>query len=164
MENAMYDTRIDLSISIREKVVPMLQARLADCVDLFTQIKQAHWNVKGPHFMALHDLFDKIAEIIEGQGDMLAERITTLGARADGTARVAATQSTLPEFPLDTQDGLIYAAAVADKLSLFGKALRVSIDLAARCRDAATADLFTEISRAIDKQLWLVDAHLQAEH
>ena len=160
----MYDTRIDLSISIREKVVPMLQARLADCVDLFTQIKQAHWNVKGPHFMALHDLFDKIAEIIEGQGDMLAERITTLGARADGTARVAATQSTLPEFPLDTQDGLIYAAAVADKLSLFGKALRISIDLAAKYHDAVTADLFTEISRAIDKQLWLVDAHLQAEH
>jgi starvation-inducible DNA-binding protein len=163
MENAMYDTRTDLSISIREKVVPILQARLADCVDLFTQVKQAHWNVKGPHFIALHELFDEIAEIVEGQGDMLAERITGLGARADGTARVVAIQSMLAEFPLDTRDGLAYVAAVADRLSVFAKALRVSIDLAAKFRDAATADLFTEITRAMDKQLWLMDAHLQAE-
>jgi starvation-inducible DNA-binding protein len=159
----MYDTRTDLSISVREKVVPILQARLADSVDLFTQVKQAHWNVKGPHFIALHDLFDKIAEIVERQGDMLAERITALGARADGTARVVATQSALTEFPLDTRDGLVYVAAVADKLSVFGKALRANIDRVAKFGDADTADLFTEISRAIDNQLWLVDAHLQAE-
>jgi starvation-inducible DNA-binding protein len=164
MENAMYDTRTDLSISIREKVVPILQARLADSVDLFTQVKQAHWNVKGPHFIALHELFDKIAEIVERQSDMLAERITALGARADGTARIAAMQSTLAEFPLDSKDGLIYVAAVADKLSLFGKALRASIDRVAKLGDADTADLFTETSRAVDKQLWLMDAHLQAEH
>jgi starvation-inducible DNA-binding protein len=163
MENAMYDTRTDLSISIREKVVPILQARLADSVDLFTQVKQAHWNVKGPHFIALHELFEKIAKVVEGQGDMLAERITALGARADGTVRVAAIHSTLTEFPLDTNDGLVYVAAVADKLSLFGKALRASIELSAKLRDAVTADVFTEVSRAIDKQLWLVEAHLQAE-
>jgi starvation-inducible DNA-binding protein len=159
----MYDTRIDLSISIREKVAPMLQARLADCVDLFTQVKQAHWNVKGPHFIALHELFDKTAEIVEAQGDMLAERITQLGARADGTVRVVAMQSMLTEFPLDTKEGLAYVAAVAEKLSLFAKALRTDSDLAAKLRDAATADLFTQITRAIDKQLWLMDAHLQAE-
>jgi starvation-inducible DNA-binding protein len=163
MEKAMYDTRTDLSISIREKVVPILQARLADCVDLFTQVKQAHWNVKGPHFIALHELFDKIAEIVERQGDMLAERISALGARADGTARIVAMQSTLSEFPLDAKDGLVYVVAVADKLSLFGKALRASIDRVAKFGDAGTADVFTEISRAIDKQLWLMDAHLQAE-
>jgi starvation-inducible DNA-binding protein len=163
MENAMYDTRTDLSISVREKVVPILQARLADSVDLFTQVKQAHWNVKGPHFIALHELFDKIAEIVERQGDMLAERLTALGARADGTARVVATQSALAEFPLDTNDGLAYVAAVADKLSMFGKALRANIDRVAKFGDAGTADLFTEISRTIDNQLWLADAHLQAE-
>lgn len=157
----MYDTRTDLSISVREKVVPILQARLADCVDLFTQVKQAHWNVKGPHFIALHELFDNIAASVEGQGDMLAERITALGARADGTARVVAVQSMLTEFPLDTRDGLAYLAAVADRLALFGKAVRVSIDLATKCRDAATADLFTQITRTVDKQLWLMDAHLQ---
>lgn len=158
----MYDTRIDLSISVREKVVPVLQARLADSVDLFTQVKQAHWNVRGPHFIALHELFDKIAEIVERQGDMLAERIAALGARADGTARIVATESTLAEFPLDTTEGFAYVAAVADKLSLFGKALRADIDRVTKFGDADTADLFTEISRAIDKQLWLMDAHLQA--
>jgi starvation-inducible DNA-binding protein len=141
----------------------MLQARLVDCVDLFTQVKQAHWNVKGPHFTALHELFDKTAQIVATQGDLLAERIAELGARADGTARVVATQSMLTEFPLDTKEGLAYVAAVAEKLSLFAKALRVSIDLAAKLRDAATADLCTQITRAIDKQLWLMDAHLQAE-
>ena len=159
----MYDTRIDLSISIREKVVPILQARLVDSVDLFTQVKQAHWNVKGPHFIALHELFDRIAEMVERQGDMLAERITALGGRADGTARVVATQSALTEFPLDIKDGLLYVAAVADKLSVFGKALRVNIERVAKFGDADTAELFTEISRAIDNQLRLVDAHLQAE-
>lgn len=159
----MYDTRTDLSISIREKVVPILQAHLADSVDLFTQVKQAHWNVKGPHFIALHELFDKIAESVERHGDMLAERISALGARADGTARIAAMQSSLTEFPFDTTDGLVYVVAVAEKLSLFGKALRASIDRVAKFGDAGTADVFTEISRAIDKQLWLMDAHLQAE-
>jgi starvation-inducible DNA-binding protein len=86
-----------------------------------------------------------------------------LGARADGTVRVVAMQSMLTEFPLDTKEGLAYVAAVAEKLSLFAKALRASIDLAAKLRDAATADLFTQMTRAIDKQLGLMDAHLQAE-
>lgn len=91
----MYNTRNDLSISVRENVIPRLQARLADSVDLFTQVKQAHWNVKGPSFIALHELFDEIAELVEEHSDLLAERITALGGRADGTARLAASQSNL---------------------------------------------------------------------
>ena len=162
VQNVMYDTRTDLSISIREEVVPILQARLADSVDLFTQVRQAYWNVKGPHFIALHELFGKVAQIVEQHSDMLAERITALGARADGTARVVAVQSNLSEFPLDAAESLVYVAAVADKLALFGKALRASIALVAKFGDADTAALFTEISRAIDKQLWFLDAHLQA--
>jgi starvation-inducible DNA-binding protein len=160
----MYDTHTDLSISIREGVVPILQARLADSLDLFAQVRQAHWNVKGPHFMALYELFGKVAQIVQQQSDMLARRITALGARADVTARVVAMQSSLAEFPLDAEDGLVYVAAVADKLSLFGKALRTNIALVAKFGDAGTADLFTEISRAIDEQLWFLDAHLQAGH
>jgi starvation-inducible DNA-binding protein len=160
----MYDTHTDLSISIREEVVPILQARLADSLDLTTQVRQAHWNVKGPHFIALYELFGKIARIVEQHSDMLAQRITALGARADVTARVVATQSSLTEFPLDAEDGLVYVAAVADKLSLFGKTLRANITLVAKFGDAGTAHLFTEVSRAIDKQLWLLDAHLQAAH
>ena len=159
----MHTTRNDLPEAVRAKVVELLNDRLADAIDLHTQLKHAHWNVKGPQFIALHELFDKTAQIVAAQGDLLAERITELGARADGTARVVAMQSMLSEFPLDTKEGLAYVAAVAEKLSLFAKALRVSIDLAAKLRDAATAELFTQITRAIDKQLWLMDAHLQAE-
>jgi starvation-inducible DNA-binding protein len=155
----MYNTRNDLSITVREKVIPRLQARLADSVDLFTQVKQAHWNVKGPSFIALQELFDEIAEVVEEHSDLLAERITALGGRADGTARLAAAQSNLEEYPLDIAAGMQHVAAVADKLAIFGRSIRAGIDLAAKLGDADTADLFTEISRAIDKQLWFVEAH-----
>lgn len=160
----MHTTRIDLPSSVRDKVTPLLQASLADAVDLFTQIKQAHWNIKGPSFIALHELFDGIAEIVEEQGDLLAERITAMGGRADGTARVAAAQSRLAEYPFDIAAGNKHVAAVADRLAAFGKTVRAGIDRAAGLGDADTADIFTEISRAIDKQLWFVEAHLQSEH
>lgn len=159
----MYNTRTDLALSLLEQSIVLLQARLVDAVDLFTQIKQAHWNVKGPHFIALHELFDSIAEIVEEHSDLLAERITALGGRADGTARVAAAQSSLKEYPLDISSGKRHVAAVADQLAAFGKSARAAIDSATRSGDADTADLFTEISRTMDKQLWFVEAHLQAE-
>jgi starvation-inducible DNA-binding protein len=158
----MHDTRIDLAADIRETSITALQAQLADSVDLFTQIKQAHWNVKGPNFIALHELFDAIAEIIEEQSDLLAERITSLGGRADGTVRVAAAESTLAEYPLAITAGADHVAAVADRLAAYGEAARGNIDRTAESGDADTADLFTEISRAIDKQLWFVEAHSQA--
>ena len=159
----MHKTRIDLPQSVREEVIPVLQARLADSVDLFTQAKQAHWNVKGPSFIALHELFDDVAEMVEGHSDLLAERITALGGRADGTVRVSAAQSSLKEYPLDLAAGLDHAAALADRLAAFGAAVRKAINTTANAGDADTSDLFTEISRAIDKQLWFVEAHLQAD-
>lgn len=159
----MYDTRNVLSISIRERMVPVLQARLVDSVDLYMQAKQAQWNVKGPHFMGLHGLFDNLAKVVERQSDALAERISALGGRADGTARVVAKQSSLDEFPLDVTEGLVYVAAVADKLSLHAKGLRTSIKDAVRLDDAGTADLFREILRTVDEQLRFLDSHLQAD-
>ncbi len=159
----MYKTRIDLPESVRDRVIPVLQARLADSVDLLMQAKQAHWNVKGPSFIALHELFDDVAEIVEGHADLIAERITALGGRADGTVRVAAAQSKLKEYPLDITAGMDHAAALADRLAAFGKLVRDAINSTAEAGDADTSDLFTEVSRAIDKQLWFVEAHLQAE-
>jgi starvation-inducible DNA-binding protein len=159
----MYDTRIDLVSRIREASIAALQAQLSSSVDLFTQVKQAHWNVKGPNFIALHELFDSVAEIVEEQSDLIAERITALGGRADGTVRVAAESSTLVEYPLAITAGPNHVAAVADRLASYGRAARANIDHAAGLGDADTADLFTEISRAIDKQLWFVEAHLQTE-
>jgi starvation-inducible DNA-binding protein len=159
----MYDTRNDLSISVREVMIPILQARLIDSVDLYTQVKQAQWNVKGPHFMGLHDLFNSLAEMVEQHSDTLAERIAALGGRADATAGVVAKLSSLGEFPFDVSEGLVYVAVVADKVSLHAKGLRTSIEDAARLGDADTADLFTGISRAVHEQLRLLDSHLQAE-
>ena len=159
----MYKTRIDLSASVRDKVIPLLQARLADSIDLFTQAKHAHWNVKGPSFIALHELFDDIAEIVADHSDLIAERITALGWRADGTSRIVAAQSNLVEYPLELTTGMEHAAALADRLAAFGKSVREGIDRTTNFGDADTADLLTEVSRAIDKQLWLVEAHLQAE-
>jgi starvation-inducible DNA-binding protein len=159
----MYATRIDLSADVREATIALLQAQLAAAVDLFTQVKQAHWNVKGPAFIALHELFDSVAESVEEHGDLLAERVTALGGRADGTARVAAATSALDEYPLRATGGKEHVAAVADRLAAFGRAARERIDRASALGDAGTADLFTEISREIDKQLWFVEAHLAAK-
>ena len=159
----MYDTRSDLSITVREMMVPILQARLIDSVDLYTQVKLAQWNVKGPHFTGLHDLFESLAEVVEQHSNTLAERIAALGGRPDATARVVAKQSSLGEFPLDISEGLVYVAAVADKVSLHAKGLRTSIADATRLGDLDTADLFTGISRAVHEQLRLLDSHLQAE-
>lgn len=158
----MYDTRAGLSITVREKVSPLLQARVADGIDLLSQVKFAHWNVKGPHFLTLHQLFDRLAGIVAELVDLLAERLVALGGRVCGTARMVASQSTLAEFRLDAIDGLEMVAAVADQLAAFGKAVHVNIVEATKLGDSNTADLFTEVSREIDKQLWLAEAHLQA--
>src|SRR5215470_15896633 len=128
----MYKTRNDLSANVRQQSIALLQQGLADAVDLFTQIKQAHWNVKGPNFIALHELFDSVAQIAEDQSDLLAERITALGGRADGTARAAAKLSTLVEYPTDIETGVAHVTAVAERLAAFGASVRSAIDAAAQ--------------------------------
>ncbi|MEO1207994.1 MAG: DNA starvation/stationary phase protection protein Dps [Cyanobacteria bacterium J06638_20] len=155
-----YPTRIDLATNVRETVVATLSQTLAASVDLKTQTKQAHWNVKGKDFYQLHELFDEMAGEIEEYVDMVAERITALGATALGTARVAADASILPEYPLDAVDGEDHVAALADRYAAYGKHLREAIDQTDELGDADTADLYTEISRTIDKRLWFLEAHL----
>ena len=135
---------------------------LADAVDLQTQMKQAHWNVKGPHFIGLHELFDQIDEAVESYVDLIAERIVQLGGVAEGTARSAASRSRLEEYPLAIADGLTHVEAVSKALSTFGREARNTINQADELGDADTADMFTEISRGIDKWLWFVEAHSQA--
>jgi starvation-inducible DNA-binding protein len=159
----MFKTKNDLAESIRVKAVELLNARLADAIDLQTQTKQAHWNVKGPNFIALHELFDKINEDVEDYVDELAERIVQLGGVAEGTARTAAKRSSLSEYPANTVDGRSHVEALSSALAAFGKSARKGIDQADELGDLDTADLFTEVSRGIDKWLWFVEAHLQAE-
>jgi starvation-inducible DNA-binding protein len=158
----MYETENDISLKRRSELNALMNQRLASAVDLQTQMKQAHWNVKGPNFIGLHELFDKVDEAVESYVDMIAERIVQLGGIAEGTARVAAARSQLEEYPLTIADGLAHVEAVARVLSTFGHEARNMINEADELDDAGTADLFTEISRGIDKWLWFVEAHSQA--
>ena len=160
--SAPYETENDLPKNTRAEVIGIVNQRLADVIDLQTQLKQAHWNVKGPNFIGLHELFDKIAEEVESYVDLIAERAVQLGGIAEGTARVTASRSRLEEYPLDIADGSAHVEAVARALSTFGREARMSIDETASLDDADTADIFTEVSRGIDKWLWFVEAHTQA--
>jgi len=156
----MRQTKNDISESTRAKVVDLLNARLADAIDLQTQCKQAHWNVRGPGFIALHKLFDEVNAAVEEYVDLLAERIVQLGGVAEGTARGVAKRSSLPEYGAKGGSGREHADALSTALAGFGKVAREAIDKATELRDADTADIFTEISRGVDKWLWMVEAHL----
>ena len=156
----MYETLNDLSLSIRERMVELLNARLADAIDLRTQLKVAHWNVKGPEFIALHKLFDEIVEDADEYVDLIAERAVQLGGIADGTARQVAERSSLDEYGATAGGGCgEHVFAVSDALAAFGRSARAAIETAAGAKDQDTADIFTEISRGTDKWLWMVEAH-----
>ena len=156
----MFDTQNDLSNKTRTAVVELLNARLADAIDLGAQCKQAHWNVKGPNFIALHELFDKVAESVEDHIDDLAERITSLGGTAYGTIASAAKNTSLKPYPENIYDGEAHLKALSAALAEFGKKVRKGIDKSGSLGDADTADLFTGISREVDKYLWFLEAHL----
>ncbi len=158
----MHITKIDIPKGKREKIVAILNQRLADANDLKSQAKQAHWNVKGMNFIALHELFDQVATDLDPMVDDIAERVTTLGGTALGTVRVAAQNSSLAEYPHEITEGASHVDALSTALADFGKKVRADIDITDELGDADTADLFTGVSRSIDKLLWFVEAHLQA--
>jgi starvation-inducible DNA-binding protein len=156
----LFPTKNDLPVQTRVRVAELLNTRLADCIDLQTQCKQAHWNIKGPSFIALHKLFDDVNEDVEEYVDLLAERVVQLGGVAEGTARMVAERTTLDEYPAVT-DGEDHVDALSSALAAFGGATRKAIDQAEELGDADTMDILTEISRGIDKWLWFVEAHQQ---
>jgi starvation-inducible DNA-binding protein len=157
----LHSTRIDLPANVRSKIIDLLNQTLASTLDLKTQVKQAHWNVKGLDFYQLHGLFDEIASELEAYVDLFAERVTTLGGTALGTARIAAKTSEIPEYPIDIFDGKSHITALADRFAPYAKLLRDGIAETDDLGDADTADLYTEVSRGIDKRLWFLEAHLQ---
>jgi starvation-inducible DNA-binding protein len=161
MKNALHKTKNDLPEAARAKVVELLNSRLATAIDLQTQAKQAHWNVKGPQFIALHELFDKVNEMAEEAVDDLAERAVQLGGVALGTARVVAKESGLREYPLTATSGTEHVEALSSAIAAFGTQVRSAIALADELGDAGTTDLFTRLSQDADKQLWFVEAHAQ---
>jgi starvation-inducible DNA-binding protein len=160
-DTRLYPTKNDLPEEDRLQAVTLLNQRLADCIDLQTQCKQAHWNVKGPNFIALHKLFDEINEDVEEYIDLLAERVVQLGGIAEGTVGVVAERSTLAGYPLTLSKGEEHVAALSDALAGFGRTARVGIEEMNDLKDADSADILTEISRGVDKWLWFVEAHQQ---
>lgn len=160
-KSRLFATRNDLPAAVREKTIALLNQQLADTFDLYSQTKQAHWNVKGLQFFQLHELFDKLAEQVEDHVDSLAERATSLGGAALGTARMAAAASRLPEYPTEATTCTQHLEAVTARYAAVAATTRSAIDTASQLGDADTADLFTEISRGLDKALWFLESHIQ---
>jgi starvation-inducible DNA-binding protein len=156
----MQQTHNTLPENIRGQSIDLLNKHLAAAIDLHAQMKQAHWNVRGPAFIAIHELFDKVAGKVEGYCDLIAERAAGLGGTAHGTVQVAAERTFLLPYPLGVADEREHVFAVSEALAGFGESVREAIGHAATIGDADTADLFTEISRGIDQQLWFVEAHV----
>lgn len=157
----MFSTSNDLGEDVRSKSVALLNQQLADSLDLYSQLKQAHWNVKGKDFYQLHLLFDEFAEHAQEWIDEIAERATALGGYATGTVRMSAANTTLPEYPTDVIEGMDHTRCVVERLANYAASTREAIDQSEEWGDASTADLFTEISRGVDKDLWFAEAHLQ---
>ncbi len=157
----MFETRNDLPPATRESVIELLNERLADVIDLELQAKQAHWNIKGPHFVGLHELFDRVALQAREYADELAERAVALGGVARGTIEEIAGQSTLPAYPILVDDWLAHVRSIQAALAVFAGGARRGISEAEAAKDAVTADLFTQIARGTDKLLWMVEAHVQ---
>ena len=160
-ERPLWTTQNDLPDKVRRGAVDLLNQQLADALDLALQAKQAHWNVKGPHFIALHELFDEVVNELFEHADDLAERAVALGGTALGTARLATETSRLTEYRLDISSGMEHVTALSAAMSTFAASTRAGIDAANLLGDADTADLFTAVSRGVDKLLWKVEAHLR---
>ncbi len=156
-----HETSIDIDSETREQIVTLLNQQLADTFDLYSQTKQAHWNVKGAQFFQLHELYDKLAAELIDHVDTIAERATALGGNAHGTARMAATASRLTEFPSQGIGSQESVRALAERFGALGATTRGAIDASDELGDADTADLFTGVSRSLDKALWFLEAHLQ---
>lgn len=160
IQNRMFTTHNDISEGVRSDMIVLLNQHLANNSDLYSQAKQAHWNVKGKDFYQLHLLFDTLAGEIEPFSDEIAERITALGGMAFGTVRMAASSSQLLEFPDGAQDGMTFVRALAERYGQYSSALRAGIEQSAE-NDPTTSDLLTGISHVVDKHLYFLDAHLQ---
>jgi len=159
----LWNTHHDQPEARRVAVVALLNAQLADVIDLGLQAKQAHWNVKGPQFAALHALFDDVRDALDGFTDELAERAVQLGGVTRGTLQVLAKESRLAAYPLEAFDGAEHLWALSAALARVAQTSREAIRGAEKAGDAVTADVFTEVSRGIDTLLWKVEAHVALE-
>ncbi len=155
----MQKTHNTLTENIRGQSIELLNKHLAAAIDLHGQLKLAHWNVRGPAFIAIHELFDKVAAKVEEFSDMFAERTGALGGVAKGGTKNVLEKSFLKPYPVEIADEKTHVEAVSQALAAFGESVREAIDQSADYGDAITADLFTNIGRDLDQQLWFVESH-----
>jgi starvation-inducible DNA-binding protein len=155
----VHPTQNTLPEAVRSQSVEVLNLHLAAAIDLHGQVKQAHWNVRGPGFFALHTLFDSVSGAVEVFSDELAERAGALGGTAYGTIQTAVERSFLLPYPLLIADGQKHVFAVSAALAAFGQSVRSASTKVAGFGDGDTADLLTGMSRAIDGQLWFIESH-----
>jgi starvation-inducible DNA-binding protein len=158
----MFPTKNSLPEKSRIQIVSLLQVHLSNSIDLTTYAKLAHWNVKGPDFISLHGLFDEIAEHSEEYVDLIAERIVQLGGVAEGTLAALVKRTLLPHYPLAISSGSEHVNALTQSLGYYGENIRKAASTMAELGDMDTSDIFTQVSREVDKYLWFVEAHLQA--
>lgn len=157
----MYATKNDLPSNSKKVSIEILNARLADAIDLALLTKQAHWNIKGPRFIALHEMIDAFRTEIDGHVDTLAERVVQLGGTALGTSQVVAKATTLAAYPTDIHSSKDHLAALIERYGKAANLVRAAIEQTDEAGDADTADIFTAYSRALDKALWFLEAHVQ---
>ena len=148
-----------LEENARQAMISVLNDRLADSTDLQVALKQAHWNCKGTGFIGFHELLDAVADHMREHSDLMAERAVILGGYARGTIQVAVEKSTLDPYPVELEDIPRHAQELRDRLMAFGAKVREAIEAADEAGDEDTADLFTEVSRTVDKDAWFVGAH-----
>jgi starvation-inducible DNA-binding protein len=156
-----YQTKNDLSSNTKNVAIDILNTRLADAIDLALLTKQAHWNLKGPQFIAVHEMIDQFRTELDGHVDTMAERIVQLGGTALGTLQAVAKATSLAPYPTDIAKVEDHLAALIERYAKVANATRAAIDQADEAGDKNTADIFTEVSRALDKSLWFLEAHIQ---
>jgi len=161
--STMHPTRMDLPSQTRIQMIDLLNTRVAESLDLGLQARHAHWNVRGPQFISLHDLFGRLYADLDRYADLLAERVVQLGGLAEGTIHAVVDRSNLPAYP-DSADEIDHVRSLANALASWASVLRTSIAAATDLNDPATADILTELSRAADKWLWLVEAHIAHDY
>ncbi len=158
----MYPNRVALSDDIKKQVCEVLQQPLAEALDMYSQAKFAHWNVKGDNFYQLHLVFDHVADVIFEQIDPIAERITQLGGVANGTVRQSACSSTIAEYPVETVAGMDHVRALADSLGHYCQQLRDASDKVDEIGDKPTSDFFNQLIVDAEEQLYFLESHLEA--
>ncbi|MEC7519881.1 MAG: DNA starvation/stationary phase protection protein Dps [Myxococcota bacterium] len=155
-----FPSHVNLNDDVRSELVELLNDTLATSIDLTYQVKQAHWNIKGPWFFARHELFDKLAGNLREWTDDIAERASTLGGYAKGTVRMAAGTSKLGEYDERVIEGKQHIRALVDRYTTFTQQLRDGIATAQKKEDVVTEDLLTEVARGAELDMWFLESHI----